>query len=54
MRKLQIIIREIIQTILANYYLRNHPNNSYKLLSQKSFETILTNLYQKNHLKQFL
>ena len=43
MRKLQIIIREIIQTILTNYYLRNYPNNSYKLLSQKSFETILTN-----------
>ena len=52
--KLQIIIREIIQTILTNYYQRYYPINSYKLLSQKSFQKMLSNYYQRNHSKQFL
>ena len=59
---LQTLITEVIsnhayklfQTILSIYYPKNHPNNSYKLLSQKSFKTIFTNFYPRNHFKQFL
>ena len=51
---------------ITNYYQSNHPNNSNKLLSQKSskqfLQTVITdiirdnssNYYQRNHSKQFL
>ena len=64
------ITREIIQTILTNYYLINYSkqflqtftrdvilNNSYKLLSQMSFQTMLSNYFKsffEKSFKQFL
>ena len=81
---LQNVFTENIQTILKNYYHRNHskqflqtitievipnyvfklfqtilsiireiiPNNSYKLLTQKSFQTILTNYYKRKSVQK--